>query len=628
MEENNSENILKIPYPHSERITPAHDAVLNIKPGTRVFIGTGCAQPKTLVKSMVDQYKKFTEVEIIDFLTLGDALYANKKYARHFRINSFFIADSVRNPIQESYGDYTPIFLSDIPALFSSGKLPLDVVIIQVSPPDEKGMCSLGVSVDIVKSAAENASLVIAEINPQMPKTLGDSFINIHDVDIIVPVDYPIIEFPSESPHEETEKIGEFIAALVEDDSTLEFGIGAIPQAVVPFLKNKKNLGIHTEMFTDNMIDLVKSGVVNGSKKTMDKGKVVASFCMGTQKLYDYINNNPAFSFFPTEYVNDPFIISRQHKQIAINVAMEVDLTGQVCADSIGTKFYSGIGGQVDFNRGAAKSPGGKAIIALPSTAKNGTISRIQTCLSPGAGVVTTRGDVHYIVTEYGTAYLHGKSVQERAIALISIAHPKFRSQLLKEAIEAKFLPEDFTDFEHGFILGAKDHHSSHLMDNGTLISLRTMHPTDEPAVKDLFYALTQETIYYRFMSRLKSLPRKEIKGMVYINHRTDIAIVATIPEAHGDEIIGVGRYYLDETTNLAEVAFTVRDNWQNKGIGTALLKQLIYIGKRNGITGFVAEVLRENKIMQHILGNSECRMVSKPDMNTINYKLELNKNL
>ncbi len=607
---------------YATKIETAHDAVSHIQPGQRVFVGTGCGQPGELINAMVDRSDDFPETEIIDFLATGTAPYADKKLSNKFRINSFFIAEGVRSAIQEGLGDYTPIFLSDIPQLFTSGQLPIDVALIQVSPPDHRGRCSLGVAVDIVKSAAENASLVIAQINNQMPRTNGDSFILIHNLDILVPVDVPLVEVPPIKPDEMTKKIGEYIAALVEDGSTIEFGIGAIPQAVAGFLNNKKHLGIHTEMFTDTIIDLIDSGIVDGSRKSMDKGKVVASFCMGTKKIYDYINENPNFMFYPTEYVNDPFVISKQHKQVAINVALEVDLTGQVCADSLGSQFYSGIGGQVDFNRGAAKSPGGKAIIALHSTAKNDTISRIKAQLTPGAGVVTTRGDVHYVVTEYGTAYLHGKSVRERAVALISVAHPKFREQLLKDAMDLGLLPQEFAGTEGGFDLGLQDYYSTSALNDGTLIHFRSIRPTDEPALKDMFFDVSQDTMYYRFMSRLKNLQRSQIKSFTYINPRTDVAIVATVPEAHGDEIVGVGNYYLDETANLAEVAFTVHDNWQNKSIGSMLLIRLTNIAKRNAISGFTAEVLGDNNRMQKVLNKCDAQITSIREGNVICYKM------
>ena len=376
---------------YGDAVSSATAAMKRVRAGQRVFIGTGCAMPQTLVNALTARATQLADVEVVHLLTFGEAPYAHKKLQDNFRVNSFFIADNVREVIQEGYGDYTPIFLSDIPRLFKSGQLPLDVALIQVSPPDENGMCSFGVAVDIVKSAAENASLVIAEINPQMPRVFGDASIDIYDIDILVPVDTPLLEIQPAPTNETTTRIGEHVASLVEDGSTMELGIGGIPHSILQFMESKKNLGIHTEMLTDDIIDLIESGTINGSLKTLDRGKIVASFCMGTKKLFDYIDKNDSFAFHPTEYVNDPFIIGQHHKMVAINVALEVDLTGQVCADSLGTKFFSGIGGQVDFNRGAARSHGGRAIIALPSTAKDGSISRIVSYLKPGAGVGCAR---------------------------------------------------------------------------------------------------------------------------------------------------------------------------------------------------------------------------------------------
>ena len=607
---------------YKDLIATPEQAVRQIMPGHRVFIGTGCAQPLKLVQAMADRSANLADIEIVHLLTFGQAPYAHKRYADVFRVNSLFIAANVRDVIQQGYGDYTPIFLSDIPPLFDSGQLPLDVALIQVTPPDEKGMCSLGISVDVVKCAAENAGLVIAEVNPQMPRTLGGSYLHISDLDVLVPVDEPLPEVKPQSPTEITRQIGQYIASLVEDGSTLELGIGRIPQAVLEFLKDKRDLGIHTEMFTDSIIDVIAAGAVTGAYKTIDRGKIVASFCLGTRKLYDYIDNNPIFSFRPTEYVNNPFIISKLNKMVAINVALEVDLTGQVCADSLGTNFFSGIGGQVDFNRGAARSAGGKAIIALPSTARNEKISRIQTRLSPGAGVVTTRGDVHYVVTEYGIAYLHGKNIQERALALISIAHPGFREKLMKEAIEAKFISQDYKDLEGKIHVGPPEFSSHLLLNDGTLIKFRPTHLTDEPLLKDLFYDLSQQTIYYRFMKQMTRIPRRQIQDFVYLDHRNDVAIVATLPEAHGEDIIAIGRYYLDQKTNQAEVAFTVKDQWQNRGIGTYLMNLLLTIAKRNGISGFTAEVLQENKAMQRVFHKSNCRVKSRLNEGVYSFEL------
>jgi acyl-CoA hydrolase/N-acetylglutamate synthase-like GNAT family acetyltransferase len=603
-------------------IVTAEEAVAQIRPGNRVFIGTGCAEPQELVRALVARSASLADVQIVHLLTLGDASYADKELSQHFVVNSFFIAENVRHVIQEGLGDYTPIFLSDIPRLFTSGQLPLDAALIQVSPPDDRGWCSFGISVDIVKSAAANAKLVIAQVNPQMPRTLGDSFIHVNDIDYLVSVDVPLIEVNWGEPTEATRQIGEYVAALIEDGSTIELGIGRVPHAVLECLKDKKDIGIHTEMFSDALIDMVEAGVITGSLKSLDKSKIVASFCMGTRRLYDYIDNNPMFAFFPTEYVNDPFVIARQSKMVAVNVALEVDLTGQVCADSLGTRFYSGIGGQVDFNRGAARCDGGKAIIAMPSTAGNGDLSRIVAYLTPGAGVVTTRGDVHYVVTEHGVAYLHGKNVQERALALISIAHPKFRADLLKEAVKAKYVRPELAEIDN-FVVGPQDIKTTFLTTDGAMINFRPIHPTDEPRIRDLFYGVSAETLYRRFMSHMKWISREEVQNFVYIDHRTEVAIVGTLPEAFGEDIIAVGHYYLDAKTNRAEVAFIVDDAWQNRGIGTFLLKHLITIARRNGIAGFTAEVLRENKAMQYVFHKSGCKVKSRLKEDIYYFELE-----
>ncbi len=598
------------------------EAVKKIRPGQRIFIGTGCGEPLELVTALSKRATELPDTEIVHLLTFGDAPYAHRELAQFFRVNSFFIAENVRDIIQEGLGDYTPVFLSDIPRLFDTGQMPLDVALIQVSPPDETGMCSFGVSVDIIRSATENASLVIAQVNPNMPRTLGDCFIHVHDIDVLVPSEDAILEVPPPEVTDVTRQIAEYIAALIEDGSTIEFGIGRIPQALLSFLKNKKDLGVHTEMVSDGIIDLMECGAITGARKTMDRGKVVASFALGTKRLYDFIDNNPAFSFHPTEYVNDPYIIRQQHKMVAVNTALEVDLTGQVCADSIGSKFFSGVGGQVDFNRGAAKSRGGKAIIALPSTAKGGTVSRIMTHLSPGAGVVTTRAGVHYVVTEYGVAYLHGKSVQERALALISIAHPKFRAELLKEAIEAKYLSAELADKEGKILVGPKELRTTYLLNDGTQLNFRPIHPTDEPRMRDLFYKLSEATMYYRFMGHQKRVSRHQIQDFVYIDHRNDVTIVGTLPESYGEDIIAVGSYYLDPKTNLAEVAFVVSDDWQNHGIGTFLLKHLMRIARRNGIRGFTAEVLVENKPMQAVINKSNTKVHSKVGTGVVSFEM------
>lgn len=604
-------------------IQTADQAVARIRPGQRIFIGTGCAEPLELVRALSRRAYELPDTEIIHLLTFGDAPYAHRELAQYFRTNSFFIAENVRGLIQEGLGDYTPIHLSDIPRLFTSGELPLDAALIQVSPPDEDGLCSLGVSVDIVRTAAQNASLVIAQVNSRMPRTHGDSHIHVHECDWLVPMEEEILEVPPIDVSEETRQIAENLAALVDDGSTVEVGIGRIPQALLGFLKDKKDLGIHTEMISDGIVDLVKSGAVTGARKTLDKGKVVTSFCLGTRKLYDFIDDNPVFAFHPTEYVNNPYIISQQHKMVAINVALEIDLTGQVCADSIGAKFFSGVGGQVDFNRGASKARGGKAIIAMPSTARDGEVSRITTHLSAGAGVVTTRAGVNYVVTEYGAAYLHGKSIQERAMALICIAHPKFRAQLLREAIEAKYLSAELAEMEGKLVVGPKELRTTHLLHDGTQVLFRPIHPTDERHMRDLFYELSEQSKFYRFMSHVDRVPRSQIDDFVYIDHRSEVTVVGVLKEAHGEDIIAVGSYYLDPKTNKAEVAFTVTDDWQRRGIGTFMLRHLAQVARRNGISGFTAEVLPANKGMQAVFNHSGFKVRSQYRGDVYSYELE-----
>ena len=608
---------------YQSQVLSAADAIRKIRPGQRIFIGTGASQPLELIDELVRRAIELPDTEIIHLLAFGPAPYARRDLTPYFRVNSFFITENVRDLIQEGLGDYTPVFLSDLPRLFDTGQMPLDVALIHVSPPDAAGMCSLGVSVDVIRTAAENASLVIAQVNPNMPRTLGDCSIHVHDIDVLVPSNAEIIEVESPQSTETTQKVAEYVAALIEDGSTLQFGFGKTPQSLFGFLKTKKDLGVHTEMISDGIIDLIEAGVITGNRKTTDRNKVVTSFCLGTKRLYEYVDNNPAFAFHPTGYVNDPSIIRQQHKMVAINTALQVDLTGQICADSVDGRFFSGVGGQVDFNRGAAQSRGGKAIIALPATAKDGTISRIVTHLSPGAGVVTTRAAVHYVVTEFGVAYLHGKTIQERALALISIAHPKFRADLLRDAIKSKYLSAEMADMEGKILVGPKELRGACLLKDGTQINFRPIHPTDEPRMRDLFYKLSEATIYYRFMSHQKRVSRHQIQEFVYIDHRNDVTIVGTLPEAHGEEIMAVGSYYLDQKSNRAEVAFVVSDQWQNRGIGSYLLKHLMRIARRNGIRGFTADVLSDNKPMISVLNKANCAIHTRLAGNVSSYEMD-----
>ncbi len=415
---------------YQSKLITAAQAAQRIQSHWRIYLGGGAAVPQTLERALVERANELQNVEVVSVLTFAGGEYMAPEYATNFRHRALFIGANARAAVQSGRADYTPVFLSEIPRLFRENILPLDAALISVSPPDAHGFCSYGVEVGVTKPAAEAARCVIAEVNAQMPRVFGDSFIHLNEIDALVEADYPLPNAPQGETNGVSFQIGQYAADLIPDGATLQLGIGGIPDAVLYNLHGKRDIGIHSELFSDGVMDLVERGVITNAKKTLHRGKIVAGFLFGSEELYRFVDDNSMIELHPTDYVNDPFVIAQNRNMIAINSALEVDLSGQVCADSIGTRPYSGIGGQVDFVRGAARSPGGKAIIALPSTAKNGTQSRIVPVLKPGAGVVTSRGDVHYIVTEYGVACLRGKSIRERAHELIRIAHPQFRQEL------------------------------------------------------------------------------------------------------------------------------------------------------------------------------------------------------
>jgi 4-hydroxybutyrate CoA-transferase len=426
------------------KLTTADTAVESIQTGDRVFLTGNTSVPQELLTALVRRSPEIYDVELCQALTIGEkALYTMPEMRRHLRVNAMFIGHQIREAVNEGRADFTPVFLSEFPLLFKNHRLPLDVALVHLSPPDEHGFCSYGLEVGLTKSSAESARIIIAEVNQQMPRTLGDSFIHVSRLTHIVPVDYPLVEYKmsEEGDAELATRIAGRIADLIPDGATMQLGIGPIPEAVLGFLRHKRDLGIHTELFSDGVIDLVDAGVITNARKTLHAGKIVAGFIMGTKRLYDFVHNNPIIELHPTEYVNDPFVIAQNYRQIAINSAIEIDLTGQVCADSIGTHLYSGVGGLLDFVYGASRSEEGVPIIALPSSAIGEEVSRIVPTLKPGAGVVITRNHVHYVVTEFGVASLYGRTIRQRAQELINVAHPKFRDELTAAARELHYLP-------------------------------------------------------------------------------------------------------------------------------------------------------------------------------------------
>ena len=422
------------------KLQTADAAMLFIKSGMRVYIQPGCAEPETLVEALIRRAPEVRDVEIVHMMTMGGAPYVAPEMARHFRHNAVFIGANVRDAINEGRADYTPIYLSEIEELFENGAMPIDVALIEVSPPDSHGFCSFGVGVDTTLTAAKCARYLVAQVNDHMPRTYGDSFIHVSEIDAVVESSRPLCELKKPAITDMQAAIARNVAGLIEDGAVLQTGIGGIPDAVLPLLMDRKDLGVHSELVSEGVIPLIEAGVITGARKNFKPRKIIVGFALGTKKLFEFVDNNPVFEFHPTAYTNDPGLIARNDNMVAINSALQIDLTGQVCSDSIGNQFYSGIGGQVDFLRGASRSKGGKPIIAISSTAKNGTISRIVPMLSPGAGVVTSRGLVRYVVTEHGVAYLHGKSIRERAKALIEIAHPRFRDELYEYCEKTKWL--------------------------------------------------------------------------------------------------------------------------------------------------------------------------------------------
>ena len=425
-----------------KKVVTAEQALQSVRSGMRVYIQPGCAEPETLVEALLKRAPFVKNVEVVHLLTLGNADYVKPEMEGHFRHNAMFIGGNVREAVNDGRADYTPMYLSEVEDLFESGAMPLDVALIQVSPPDPHGFCSFGVGVDTTLTAAKCARHVIAQVNDQMPRTYGDSFIHVNQIHAFVESSRPLCQLPQPEITDLHIAIAKNVAGLIEDGACLQTGIGGIPDAVLPFLMDRKDLGVHTELVSDSVIPLIEAGVITGNRKSFKPRKIILGFVLGSKKLFDFVDNNPIFEFHPNSYTNNPIFVARNENMVAINSALQIDLTGQVCSDSIGTYFYSGIGGQVDFLRGASRAKGGKPIIALPSTAKGGTVSRIAPMLSPGAGVVTPRGLTRYVVTEYGVAYLYGKSIRERAKALIEIAHPKFREELYEYCEQTKWLKQ------------------------------------------------------------------------------------------------------------------------------------------------------------------------------------------
>ncbi|NLL94168.1 MAG: GNAT family N-acetyltransferase [Thermoplasmatales archaeon] len=585
---------------YESKVTTPKKALSFVKPGNSIYISGGCSRPKYIVENLLKKDTSYDNTIHTPF-TFMPSPYADEEVMKKFRISSFYMDSEVERGVMNGRSDYTPVHTSELPYMFRTERIKIDVAIIQVSPPDMHGYCSLGASVDISKAAVEAADVVLAEVNRQMPRTLGDSFIHVSQMDHIIEVDYPV---DRELVDEEIsplvlDAVARHASKLVPDGATIQVGIGKLPDAVLLHLKDKKNLGVHTEMFSDGMVDLFESGAITGNKKTVHPLKIVTSFVVGSARLMDFVHNNPAIEFHPSDHTNDPKVIANNHRMVVINTTSMVDLTGQALSDRTGLEYVANQGGMPDFVRGATIG-GGRTIIVIPSATPDGLTSRIISAIPKGAGVAATREDVHYVVTEYGIAHLRGKTIANRALELINVAHPNHRAKLLDQAVALGYLPEGQSKRAY---MGKPypEEYERFSTFGGHRMFIRPLKPTDEDMAKELFYSFSMQTVRMRFMSAKPIQSRLERMSQVNIDYDITMAFGVFRDKGAVLEMVAMCEYDRDPKTNSAEVAFVVRDDWQGKGIGTYLLDLLIEVGKKRNIKTFTAEVLSSNAGMLNL---------------------------
>jgi acyl-CoA hydrolase/GNAT superfamily N-acetyltransferase len=600
--------VLKERYP--QKVTSAREAVLAVQPGQRVFIGTGCATPKTLLAALENSPNPPPDVELVHFITTNAMAHdEDGKALTKYRHRSFFVSSDVRAAVKQGLVEYVPIQISRVPELMRIGSLPIDVALIQVSPPDAYGYVSLGVSVDIIPAAVAAAKWVIAEVNPAMPRTQGDTTLHVRDIDKLVPVHTPVTEYIHQPATEQVvHQIAKYIAGIIDDGSTLQIGLGRIPNEALRYLADRRDLGIHSDVITDAILPLLEKGILTGREKSQLKNKVVASFVLGSRALFDIMDANPLFALHPMSWVANEEVIAAQHKMVSISQAFSIDLTGQVCADQFEGQLYGGLGAQVDFIRGAARSPGGKPIVCMTSTTDDGAKSRIRAMLAPGEAATLARSDVHYVVTEFGIAYLYGKSIRERALSLIAVAHPDFRNALLDEAKQLGYL-EASCSIKSAFPYPVEDERKLELR-NGKSVTIRPATVSDAAGVKSLFYGLPSGDRYTRFFRQVKALSSAEVQKLCNLDYKLAVAFVAVQGERENEQVVGHASYFVNPSTNLAETAFMVDSKWQGSGLGGSMQRRLVEHAKGRGLRGFEAEILPENTKMIK-LARSCCDNVS-----------------
>jgi len=602
-----------------EKRATGKEAICWIKPGQRVFIGSSCGEPQHLVRELFEESARFTDLEIVRLLALESTpltLIADKTRDQNLNIRSFYSGSAKPKNLAKNMRFITPINLSAIPRLFKTRKLPIHVALIQVSPPDDFGWMSLGISVDVTLAAALSADVVIAQVNSKMPRVLGRSFIHANDVDVIVEHDEKLLTMGQMPEIKTANSIAKHIARLIDNGSTIQIGLGTTPQAILLALSDKNDLGIHTQFLTDHIMHLVSRGVVTNRKKGFNEGKLVASSAMGTEGFYEFLNDNPSIEFYPSDYVNDPGIISRHYRMVSMNVIMSIDLTGQVACDALPYNHFSGVTGMFDFIRGAARSESGKSILMLTATAEGGKKSRIVPMLNDTA-IVVPRGDVYYVVTEYGAVNLFGKSFQERALALISIAHPDYREELFREAKNMGLLGQErhLKDSIHG-IYPLKLEETREV--DGRLVVIRPAKPDDERRIQEHYYGMEKKDIESRFFHEKSSFIRDEVENISQVDYVNTLTIIAVLGEVGFETVAGVGEYLLDEKKNMAEVAFSVTKEWQQKGIGKILIKKLASAALENGILGLVAYTSPENQGMIKLFRSLPYKMTTNVDYDTL----------
>ncbi len=589
-----------MPESVKSKMTSPEAALAAVKSGDSVFVGTACGTPRLLIQTLENIDKNLADVKLIHFLSDGAIPVENGVPKTRFMHKVFFVSADCREAVKRGKAQYIPVSISRLPALIQQERIPVDVALVQVSPPDENGFCSLGVSVDVTRAAVMKARIVIAELNPHMPYTFGDSRIPVDRIDHLVAVDTPVIEYLHQPADDIAEQIARYVARIISDHSTLQIGLGRIPNEMLKYLNNRKDLGIHSDVITEPVIDLIEQGVITGSKKSNHTGQIVTSYCMGTSRLYNYINRNPLFAFYPMDYVCKDEMIAGNNQMVSVTQAFAVDLTGQVCADQFGGEFYGGVSAQPEFLRGAAGSPGGKPIICLASTTDDGEESRIRPLLLEGEGVTIPRSDVHYVITEYGSAYLFCKTIQEKALALIEIAHPSFRPQLLEEAKRLGYVRKDQTLKSSVAYPEAEEKEAE--LKNGQAVWIRPSKASDVQGLQDIFYNLSENDVYTRFFTQLSSFTESKAQHLCSVDYENEMAFVAVTGDRENEKIVGSSCYFVDQSTQYAEVAYMIRPEWQQTGLGTALQQRMIEYAKSKGIRGFKADILAENMKMQRLI--------------------------